>query len=250
MKISHDYSYIPQGHKKLVEYGYGKITVGYFKIDRHYSDEQKTENAKQAAVLTKEQWSQRCDDDCFAFYQAVQGLFDTLHKKYHLYQYSEVDDHIDGKDIYRSALWGLYFYSNRGWNGKDYYDHVSLSLNKNRTEEENDVITKEVIRFFEDADIDRAYCRVQYHAELDNTLLYKVADDFINSFPKDCFVNWHGMEGKFKMLNTDFRNMDDEEYIRNHSYGFFKKNSKGRYYSVKPEDIVLQTLKEENTWKK
>jgi len=36
MYIKHDYSYIKTNENKLIDYGYGKMTVHFIHFDRHY----------------------------------------------------------------------------------------------------------------------------------------------------------------------------------------------------------------------
>jgi len=221
--------------RKLVNHGYGKIVVHSLKIGVYYTKEQLDENVRTRDILSPEDWLKGGEDYRIDFHKKVLALLNRIHEKHYLYQFEQGSDTNGGRDRYRSGDYDLFFYSNKGWNGKDYFDYVSLTVNDKKTDEENALILADVIQVLESADISCASCCIQYHAVLDRELINCEVRALYDKVGEKLLTQYHGVTGKLKM-------MDSEHEEGRVFYGFFKKGSRKRYYPVETEYLLFKTL--------
>ena len=224
MKITHDYSYLRNG-EKLIEKGYAEMDIHSLNFDRYYTEEEKENNRKRSHTMSTEQWNSHCEEISKTIYSRLTLIIEMLDSKYDIYQVSEEKSTTE----YYKSDWDLYFWSNKGWNNKDYYDHMKMSFNKKRTVEQNKKLLNEILEMLEQLDVKNVSCRVQYTARKDEekikTTATKICESLVNK-P----VLLKGIEGKIKVV---------DEYDGEKAYGFFKKRVRKSYYQISYDYLVL-----------
>ncbi len=173
---------------------------------------------------------QRTDDFCEKWAHEVRDAMIELAKRYSIHQLTEETSTMDH---YRSA-WDLHWYSNEGWNRKNYFDHAQISFNENRNEEENRRVFADVLAFFEVIDIDGAMVCVRYIAKVDEK---KTAQKAFEAFQKidGKMIDYHGRTGKIKPVRRNVMTGSIH-------YGFFKKGARAKYYEVSAEELALMEV--------
>ena len=225
MKITENKTYVSSSDEKLIERGLADLTVYSLNFDRFFTEEEKEENSRQAKGLDRDQWSQRCDEFSERIHEQLFPIIDFLSKKYNVHQYKENTS----MEHYKSN-WDLFFYSNRGWNGKDYYDHFKLSFNTNRTILENTKLANEIVELLKSIDVKNVSCSIQYSAEKHKKEIHEIATRLCEEFVGK-FIEYLGMTGKIKVVN---------EFEGGKYYGFFEKGKRVRYYAIDENALVLQ----------
>lgn len=228
MYIKHDYSYINSNEHKLMDNGYGKMTVHSIHFDRHYSEEQKAKNRAIAETMTREEWNRHCDEISKSFDKPLKDILSVFTSKYNIHQVSEETSTLSH---YKSD-WDLHFYSNRGWNGKDYMDYFKLSFNDNRTVEQNVKLLEEIIAIVESLEYENIGCRIQYDAAIEEKKVEESGKSICEMLIGK-FIDYHGMTGKIKIVSDRNGNID---------YGFFKKNAKNKYYHISYMEILAMNI--------
>ena len=224
MYLSEDYTYISDNDRKLVEKGYGQLSVHSIHFDRYYSEEEKQENRKAGEKMTSDEWSARCNKVSETLSKFLTEIAETFAKKYDLHQYSEENNTLEH---YKSD-WDLFFYSNRGWNGKDYMDYFSLTFNKQRTAEQNMKLLKEIIPFVGAMEYKNIGCRIQYDVVIDTKKVAMEAERIFDNLSGKS-VLYHGLTGKIKVVG-------EENGFK--EYGFFKKGARKTYYALPPASLI------------
>jgi hypothetical protein len=229
MKIKHDYSYLGVNADKLITMGYAEMSVHSLHFDRDLSEEEKQENRSQSEILTKEQWSERCDN--FSKYLSTQ-LKSVAQYFADNYDVHQVDEKTSTMEHFRSD-WDLYFYSNKGWNNKDYFDYFSIDFNEKRTAISIMALMVKITDVLAVMEIKNVSCRVQYSIKYNEEKLKEDAIKIVESI-KGNFIKYSGMDGKFKLVN---------EHDGNKIYGFFPKCSKTKYYGINNINVILELSK-------
>lgn len=224
MLIKHDYSYI-ESEEKLIEKGYADLDIHSINFDRYFTEEEKENNSKLAKSMTSEQWNKHCNESKKTIYNQMLPIIELLNSKYDIHQFTKEKSTME----HYSSDWDLYFYSNKGWNGKDYFDHMKVNFNDNRTVEQNKKLVNKVLELLEQLEIKNVYCRVQYTVrEHKKEIKEKVNEICENLVDKS--INYRGMEGKIKVVS---------EYEGKKTYGFFKKRARKRYYTISYKYLIL-----------
>lgn len=224
MYISKDFSYINANETMLMDKGYGIMSVHSIHFDRHYSEEQKEKNRQLAESMTREEWSKHCDRIAESFAKPLNEILEKFLRKYSIYQASE--------NISYDSDWDLFFWSDRGWNGKDFMTHFKLNFNKERSPEQNLILLDEIISLVETMEYKNIGCRIQYDVVIDNERVETEAKTICERLVGK-FIDYHGMIGKIKVVR-------DENGIK--EYGFFKKNARNKYYSISNVDILAMNI--------
>lgn len=228
MYIKQDFSYIKTIEHKLMDQGYGRMTVHSLHFDRYYSEEQQRKNRELAETMTASEWNERCEKIAESFDKPLRAILTAFCEKYDIHQ---VSVETSTMAHYRSD-WDLYFWSNRGWNGKDYMDCFTLSFNGNRSAEQNMKLLDEIITMMKTMEFENIGCRIQYDATID----YKKVEEDAKAICENLlgkFVTYCNMVGKIKIVN---------ETNGNKEYGFFKKNARNRYYPVSYVEILGMSI--------
>jgi len=213
MKINHDYSYVNQ---ELVELGYATVKINSLNFGRYYSEEEKAKNRRQGITMSPVEWSRSCDAAGKEICERMEKMMSMLGDKYHIFQYNDKYGQHD-----------LYFWSNKGANNKEWYDHIQLCFNDKRSQAENTKLLSELLEFMEKQELENICCRVQYDISIDSDKLHNAALEICKNLA-DRFVQYEGKIGKIKCV---------DEYNGNKNYGFFKKGAKNKYYTI--QDTVL-----------
>lgn len=228
MYISHDYSYIKVNENKLIDAGYGKMTVHSLHFDRHYSEEQKEKNRQLAETMTKEEWNKHCDKIAESFDKPLKAILKAFTDRYNIHQVSEETSTLK----HFKSDWDLYFWSNLGWNGKEYMDCFSLTFNDKRNAERNMKLLEEIVDLLKSLDYENIGCRIQYDAAIDENKVAEKCNDICENLLGK-FIEYNGMIGKIKVVRKE---NDIKEY------GFFKYNAKKCGYAISNVDIVAMNI--------
>lgn len=233
MNISRDYSYIKGFETKLIDAGYGKMTVHSLHFDRYVSDEQKEINRKFFEGMTETERNNYYKSAEFeavqeAFGKSLRDVLDIFIGKFDIHQVSAETS----TNAHYGSDWDLFFWSDRGWNGKEYMSCFSLTFNDNRTAEQNMILLDKIVAILESTENEKVSCRIQYDAVIDEKAVAEAARKVFDGIAGK-FVSWSGYEGKIKIVSTE----DSET-----EYGFFKKGSKKRYYKITNADLVTMSL--------
>lgn len=220
MVIKEDFSYIDSFSKLLIENGFGIYLVHSYCFNRYFSDEQMEENRREAERLSSDRkaWEKRCDDSHYAFYEVAKKMMEALGAQYKIYQYNS--DDYKNKD--------LFFYSNKGWNNREWFDYCTLSLHDdyNINIQQNRELKKWLIKW--NGDIDNVInCRIQYQACINKEKVSAFVKNYIDTILNKMII-YGFTEGKVKWVDC------------NNEYGFFKKGAK-KYYTPL-NDISLMEL--------
>ena len=226
MKIKKNLSYITENQKRLIDKDYGKMSVYSLNFSRYYNEEEKANNSRIYETMTHEQWEERCNE----IQKHFGIMFDEIEEKLinSKYDIHQLTDATSTMEHYRSN-WDLYYYCNRNRNNSGYMDHFKLSFNSNRTVEENLKLLDELIEYIKTLDYKNILCTIQYtfipNKEKINNKYVEICDKLQNKF-----IEYAGMIGKIKVVR---------ESENNKEYGFFKKGSRKKYYSISKENLIL-----------
>ena len=225
MFIKEDYSYISYLENKLIEKGYGKLSVHSIHFDRYFTEEQQEKNRQLAQSVTTEEWNKHCDVFGEHLNKQLMEIAEMFNSKYNLHQFDTENSTIEH---YRTD-WDLHFYSNKGWNGKDYMDFFSLTFNDERTPKENISLLEEIREILKALSYENVMCRIQYDAIIDDKRVEKEAKEICESLLGK-FIVYNGMIGKIKVIHE----LEDKK-----EYGFFKKKAKSNYYPIHYANILM-----------
>lgn len=228
MHIEEDYSYISNNEKKIIDAGYGKISVYSIFFDRYFTEKEKKQNAKVASELSEKEWTKRCDDFGKSLDGIMKKVLSVFTDKYDIHQVSEE------KSTYKhyNSDWDLFFWSNEGWNGKNYMDCFRLSFNEHRTTEKNIGLLNEIVSMLHNMKFENIYCRVQYEAVINDKDIKEEAKKVYESLAGK-FIIYSGMTGKIKVVSKGDGNKE---------YGFFKKNARNKYYRMSNIELLAMSM--------
>lgn len=222
MVITHDYSY---ANKNLIKNEYAVYGIHSLNFDRYFTEEEKEQNRQFAEQCGD--MSQECVDSCDRLGQEIckqmESMMEILDKKYAICQYNSQVKY--GKH-------DLYFYSNRGWSGKVWYDHIQLCFNDKLDKDRNNQILNELLELITSMELKNVACRVQYKTIADNEKLYT---DAVKKY-KDLegkFVGLRGCVGKVKEVG---------EYNGKKQYGFFKKGARKYYNPLSDTELIFEIV--------
>lgn len=226
MLINKNFNYVSGNEKELIKRGYGELSINSINFNRYYSEEEKINNRNIANTMNNVEWSKHCEE----IQEKFGIMFDEIVEKFadSKYNIHQLTDDTSGLEHYKSD-WDLYYYCNRGWNNSNYMDFFRLSFNNNRSVEENLNLLNELIDFIKKLDYKNISCTIQYTFIPNEE---KINDRYINLCEKlqGKFIEFSGMVGKIKIVK------EMENYKE---YGFFKKGSRKKYYSISRENLIL-----------
>ena len=181
-------------------------------------------NAKEAERLNcdcanSQEWLNRCEEISKEIYYQMLPIAELLNRNFDMHQYTEEKSTM----THFASNWDLYFCSNRGWNGKNYFDNMQISFNEKRTAQQNMALLEKVIALFDTNKSKNIKCRIQYNVVLHDDAITNEAKNIFENI-KGKFISYAGMIGKIKLVNN--------------TYGFFKKGSKTHYYPVSNENML------------
>ncbi len=228
MYIKKDFSYISTNETMLMDKGYGKMSVHSIHFDRHYSEEQMAKNREIAETTTNEEWSKHCDRVAESFAKSMTDILQEFIAKYNIHQVSEETSTME----HYNSDWDLFFWSDRGWNKKEFMTHFNLTFNDNRSPEQNMELLEEIISLVEAMKYENIGCRIQYDAVIDGKKVEDEAKTICENLVGK-FIDYCGMTGKIKVVR-------EENGIK--EYGFFKKNARNKYYHISNMEILAMSM--------
>lgn len=219
MQIRETYTYT---NTRLIEAGYADLTVHSLRFDRFYTEEEKGQNMQAAESMTLEEWHNRCEESSKEIYKQLMKIVPLFEKYRIVYRVDLATNH----GYYESSD-NLYFYSNKGWNGKDYFDHFTLSFDKNRPAEEIISFKNEIISMLEKSNTDtpNIICIVQYDDKPNEKKLTEDAEIICKELEGKT-IEYGGMKGKIKRLGD--------------CWTFWKLRARRSYYHINNEELVMQ----------
>lgn len=225
MIIKHDYSYIKNDSDKLIEEGYLELDIHSLNFDRHYTEEEKENNRKQSESMTREEWNIHCDDISKEIHNKLIPIKVLLNSKYDVHQISEDKNTIE----HYKSNWDLYYYGNKGWNERDYFDYMKISFNGKREVKQNKKLLQEVLELLEELEVKNICCRVQYDTRRNEEKIKNKTIEICESLLNKV-IDYNGMKGKIKVLN-------ENEHEK--TYGFIKSRTRNHYYSISDTYMIL-----------
>ena len=217
MKITETRMYV---NEPLVEKGYATVSAGLLNFSRYYSDEEMEQNGR-AAKAHPETYRERCEHHERRAAEQLQAVLSAVKDRYRIHQLTPETS----TSAHYNSDWDLFFWSNRGWNGHDYFDHFTLTFNDKRSPEANMSLLHELIPIFESVDVSNVSCRVQYHS-IENAKKIREDGERLCREMAGKTINYRGYDGKIKPVG-------------NGEYGFFRKGARSRYYPVSFTSLVL-----------
>lgn len=127
----------------------------------------------------------------------------------------------------------MHFYSNRGWNGKEWYDRIQLCFNDKLEQDRNNQILNELIVLIDGMELKNVACRVQYKTVTDDEKLYTDATKRYKDLERK-FVSLRGVVGKIKEVG---------ENNGKKQYGFFKKGASKCYNPLSEAELIFEDCK-------
>lgn len=220
MLITHDYSYT---NKNLIENGYAIYGIHSLNFDRYFTVTEKEQNrqfAEQYGTMSQE-YADSSDKIGQEICKQMESMMKVLDKKYAICQY-------DSQVKYGEH--DLHFYSNKGWNGQEWYDHIQLGFNDKLDKDRNNQILNELLKLVAGMELKNVSCRVQYKTVTDDEKLYTDASKRHKDL-EGKFVSLRGHVGKVKEVG---------EYNGKKQYGFFKKGASKRYNPLSDAELIFE----------
>lgn len=230
MIVKNDLGYISATEFELMDRGYGEKSVYSIHFGRHFSEEEKAENAARYSAMTHEEWGKSCDKLAQSFEKPMTEILNEFISKYDIHQ---VSPETSTTEHFRSD-WDLYYNSHHclGYDKQRYFDGFTLTFNKRRSVEQNMRLLEDIISMVENLNHKNIACRVQYDAVIDEKKVAadveKAVDNLIGKLIEYC-----GMTGKIKVVG---------ETSEGKKYGFFRKNARKRYYPVSGIEILAMSF--------
>jgi len=225
MHIREDKTYISQLDLKLIEKGYSELKCRSVNLEKTYSNEQGLKNRALFEKSSKEERIEIQNKEGELFSRKICAISEQLNKEFVMYQYKK-----DRKDLpFGTDAWELFYYSNKGWNNKDYPDFVRLSFNERKSYEEMDADYERLLKSIKNQSIDdEVTIKLHMYARGNKEKIKIEALVFLQGKTNKFFV-WNGSIGKIKEVPFDTGEV---------AYGFFEKNAKKKYWKLSYEQIL------------
>lgn len=193
MQITEDYTHT---NTHLIEAGYAELTVHSLRFDRFYTEEEKEQNRQAAESMTVEEWHNRCEESSKEIYRQMMEIIPLFEKCGIIYRVVPVTNY----GYYESSN-NLHFYSNKGWNGRDYFDYFTLSFDKNKPAEEIITFKNEFVSMLENTNVDtpNIRCIVKYADKPNEKKLAEDAEIICKKLEGKT-IEYGNMKGKIKRL--------------------------------------------------
>ena len=221
MLIKHDYSYM--NDKELIEKGCAELDIHSLSFDRCYTDEEKQNNSSIYDTMTSQEWNLHCEKASEEIYNQMLPIMQLLNNKYNIHQTTEETSTME----HFKSNWDLYFWSNRGWNGKSYFDNMRMSFNEKREVQQNINLLKEIISLLEELEVKNVACRIQYTIRLNEDKIKNKGMEICKNL-LDTNIDYMGMKGKIKIIDKV-----------NNIYGFVKSRVRKSYYNISDTYLIL-----------
>lgn len=185
----------------MIERGLSDLSVHSLNFDRYFTYEEMEQNRQEAERLNKNcvnspEWLSRCENISKDIYSQMLPIAELLNSNYDMHQYTEEKSSL----THFRSNWDLFFYSNRGWNGKEYFDYMQISFNEKRNACDNMNLLNNILSLLNNCEVKNVACRIQYN-NIDHE--NDIANEAKNVFEKigNKFITYNGMTGKIKLVN-------------------------------------------------
>lgn len=222
--VKDDKKYLSELDVLAIEKGIATLDIHSIRIDRYYTEEQKQENLLQSKSMTREEWSAHCNSVRDIVGCKVEQILTVLDSNLKIYQYK------DETISYRDNEWDLFFWCNWTDSKRD-LSYVTLSFNDKKTAEDRQTVLQTTLSLINEIELDGIIVYIQYKANYNKDKVEQIKKDFITNIT-DEFVNFQGMEGRFKLLGDN----------KNPEIAFFKKRVRNTYYKVDDKYILAKYL--------
>jgi hypothetical protein len=216
IQIREDKHYLSEIDLLSIEKGIAKLGIHSIRFDAVFTEEQKQENHRMSNVLTRDEWSVRCDQHKKDIGQKIENIINLINENFAIYQYK--DKSLD----YSKSDWDLFFWCNSMSGSRD-MSYVTLNPNKKRTIEQQITDIKNVLELIKTIECDGIGVAIQYDIEYNKDKVKEIVTAQYKNI-KDKFIKYLGYTGKIKEVGTS--------YEGNTCYGFFKKGASKKYYQV------------------
>jgi len=204
--INEDKSFLSKVDFKAIENDVAKLGIRLLKFDSFVTEKEKQKNKKEYEMLSNEQWMIKCEQKLKEVHDKLKYIMDKLSERFIICQYNK-------KLNFHDDNWELFFWSNKGWNNKEYFDYITLSPNEKQPIEQQLAIINDVINILKTMDIEGVQVTIQYTAIYNEE---KVQDIVLNYCRKmqNKMINYGNYAGKIIELNGRY---------------FFKKKGTRKY---------------------
>lgn len=223
MIIFHNYNYVST---QLIDAGLASLSFYAIHFYGYYTEEEKMQKLAAAKKCTPLEWSALCNEETRKITEQMKRII-LLLDGYDIHQFTKETSTI----VHYQSDWDFFFSSNKGWNGRNFFDRFSLNANNKRTAAANMELLERFLSMLENADIDapNIKCEIQYTAVPDKAAIEKAALSIIEQIAEKT-IKYNGAEGKIKKY-CNGSGFD--------SFAFFKKGARKKCYSIDPINIVL-----------
>jgi hypothetical protein len=215
--ISEDKSYLSAIDLLSIEKGIAKLGIHSIRFSAELTEEQRQENRRMSDILTREQWSERCDQHKKNIGQKIEKVINLINENYVIYQY--LNESIN----YSKGDWDLFFWCNCNKDNSRDMSYVTLNTNKKRTIEQQITDINNVLELIKTVECDSIGVDIQYTVEYDKEKVKEIVTAQYQII-KDKFISYLGSMGKIKEVGTSYKG--------DICYGFFKKGASKKYYQV------------------
>jgi hypothetical protein len=214
--IKEDKSFLSELDLAAINNGLAEMGIYSLRITNFFTEEQKQENRMESETLTREQWSERCEQSRQSAAVRVEKVVDTIHNKFMIYQYRNKD--ID----YRKDDWDLFFWCNTGD-----MSYVTLNSNDKRSNERQMSSMNNVLELLKGIDAEGIQVTIQYTTIYNNEKVEEVVLEYCEKM-KDKFIEYSGYIGK--IVKTE------------NGYLFRKKGAKKQQYYINNNAVLKNVL--------
>lgn len=206
MRIKEDFSYLSDTDKKAIENGTAKLCIYGLHIDRFFTEEEMQENKRQAEILSREEWGNRCDKMADFIAEQNKIALDKLAKVFNIGQYNY---------NHKCDMGDFWF-----WAGEK-LDYITLFTNEDDGTEKRNEKAEMALEILKTIDTANNIVRIHYTAVYDEEKLTESVENFVKSVDGK-FINYNGMAGKlFKDMYN--RYIFKKKGARKYGYELSKK---------------------------
>lgn len=210
MKTEKDFSYLSEKDKSLIKMGYAELGVYQLRFGQD----------------TTLDWSRMDFQEDMTEYLNNQLL---PFEKYFVANYHVQQLNTESNDS------ELFWWSNRGWNGKEVYDTFSVTIGlksgKFDLVDTNNELFEKIVKDVETISAENVVCKIQYKAFVDQRRVRVDADQLYKEL-LDISRNEVNIDGmRLKLVGTSFDGSP--------KFGLFKKYAKKKYVPVSDEEFLV-----------
>lgn len=219
MQIKRDFELISKVGKAMVSQGLAEISAFSLDFCRYFSEEEKRTNLEHAKNMDSKEYGNECARFDKFIYNQLLLIATKLDEHYDIHQISSEKS----TSAHYQSDWDLFFYSNRGWNKKSYYDYMKISFNEKRLPKQNLILLGQVVHLLKNISAPNVLCTIRYQTSYHTKQISEVAEKIFKN-NQNRFVTFNGMTGRIRRTEN--------------GYGFFKKYSRKKYLPLEDIDLI------------